>query len=193
MKKPSNTNSKICIAALQCAEKMGWENTKFDNIAKAAKIPLAEIKLSFANTTAIVPAIADWVSAETFSQCGKPDMSASVRERLFEVLMARFDVLQTYRKAFLSIASASRRDPKIALILVPAQIEAMKEVLKFSVVPTSKFCAPVTPVALWGIFALIFHVWQSDETIDMSKTMAATDRYLRTVDRVVTLLRLKPA
>jgi AcrR family transcriptional regulator len=182
-------DQKICAAALRLAAARGWENVTLEQIAKAAKIPLPPLKALFADSNAILPLIVRHISAETFKACDKPDHNAPPHDRLFDVMMARFDRLQQSRKAVLSIAAFARREPRSAVILFQAQIEAMRSTLAFTGFASGKACATLAPLAVWGIHFAAFRAWQHDETLDMSKTMAALDWYLRYAGRAATLLR----
>lgn len=180
---------KICEAALRLAASHGWGHVTPDRVARAAKISVARIKSRCADPDALLSLIVDCVSAESFAACDKPDTKTPPRDRLFDAMMARFDFLQAHRKAIGSIAAAARRDPRMGPILASAQIKAMKKTLAFTGLAVAGPCGNLTPFALWGVFLAAFRVWQGDETLDMSRTMAALDRYLRYADKAAILLR----
>jgi AcrR family transcriptional regulator len=183
-------NHIIATAALRLVAARGWKHVTLEQIAKAAKIPVAQIKKRFSDTHAVLPLIVDVISAEAFAACGKPSRAASMHDRLFDVLMARFERLQAHRKVILSIADAARSDSRMALALILAQIKAMQETQKFCEPKKKNMCASVTSIFLWGIYTTVFRTWQADETIDMARTMAALDRALRYAGKAATLLRV---
>ena len=185
------SDQKICEAALRLAALQEWDKVTLEQIARAAKIPARDIKARFTATADILPLIISNVTLESFKACGKPKGAASAHERLFDTLMARFDQLQKHRKAILSISRAALRQPNLPLILLPAQLDTMKKTLEFAGIKTQKTCDTFASIGLLGVFLATFRVWKEDETLDMSKTMAALDRYLRYTDRAVTLLRIK--
>jgi AcrR family transcriptional regulator len=184
-------DQKIIDTALRLADKEGWEKITLEQIAKSTKIPATQIKKKFESTREILPLIVVSVTEKTFAACGKPDNKTPVHDRLFDILMARFDVLQRHRAAILSIVTASRKDPQTALILACAQLEAMKKIQNFSSVLKYKTYRIFTPYLLWMLFLAAFQIWKTDETIDMAKTMAALDRYLRYACRAAIILRVK--
>jgi ubiquinone biosynthesis protein COQ9 len=190
---PKNKNDlekKCALAALCLTAAQGWENVTFDRIARTAKIPVATVKKHFAAKNDILSAIVRNVTEEVAVNLGKPDRHASPRDRLFEVLMARFDVLQKYRTAILNIMSESRRDSAMLCALLPAQSQAMRHILKLAGFERYQFPQQKT-VTLGGVglvYLATMRVWQKDETLDMAKTMAALDRYLRLADKAAAIL-----
>jgi AcrR family transcriptional regulator len=178
-------DKKIAETALRLAASRGWQGVTLERIAKAAGIPSARIKARYADRNAILPVLVDYVSAKAAGVSGKSDRASPPRDRLFEAAMARFDVLQAHRKAILSIAADSRT----AVILASAQIRVMKNILERAGLARKSGDANLKAIALWGIYLAAFRVWCGDETLDMSKTMAALDRYLHCADKAVILFR----
>lgn len=181
----------ITEAALRLAAAHGWNKVTLEQVARAAKIPLHKIRKRFSGTAEIVPLIVHGVTQKSLKACARPKGDASAHERLFDVLMARFDQLQNHRKAILSIAGAGWRQPNLLLILLPAHGEAMKRTLKFCQLGSGQACNALAPFGLSAVFLATGRVWMEDETLDMSKTMAALDRYLRHADVAARLLRVK--
>ena len=181
-------NQKICEAAFRLIAQNGWNKLSVGSVFKAAKIPPAQFLKQFADKNALLPLLLDYISRESFARCDEALASSSMHDRIFDVLMARFDVLQQNRKAVLSVFESARRNSKMALVLASAQIDAMKRTSKLIAGTKHTKCADMKPIGLWVIFLAAFRVWQSDETLDMSKTMAALDKYLRYAERVAKLL-----
>ncbi len=188
-KKSTKSDALIAEVALRLIARNGWKKLTLEQIAKALKIPLTQIKSRLENISLVVPLIVDNITRQTLIGFGSIEADSSPRDRLFDILMVRFDVLQNHRKAILSIASSMRMEKNLALILIPAHIKAMQEMLKAAQISSPHICDKLAPIALWGVFLLTFRVWQTDETLDMSKTMAALDRNLRYAERTATFLR----
>jgi AcrR family transcriptional regulator len=191
--KPENPKQDAVIAetALRLAAAHGWNKMTLKQIAHDAKIPQQKIETRFSRTSEILPLIIQNMTQKSLKACAKPKRTASVHERLFDVLMARFDRLQTHRKAILSIVSAVRQQPDLLLILLPAHADAMKATLKFCQVGAGQTCNALMPFGVSAVFLSASRVWMEDETLDMSKTMAALDRYLRHADVGARLFRIK--
>ena len=183
---------KIAHAALRVAASRGWKAVTLDQIAKAAKVPVVTIKKNFKSANEILPAIIRTVTAETATHLGKPDIRASPRDRIFEVMMARFDVLQKYRKAIVSIIVESRRDSGMLCVLFPAQSQAMREMLTLAGLDKNQLKQPewVTAAGMGAIYLAALRIWHRDETLDMARTMASLDRYLRWGEKATELAEI---
>lgn len=191
--KAKNQNHTISLAVLRVLDAQGWQKMTLTQVAKTAKVPLARLEKQFPNKIDFLPLIVEFVTEKSFAACGKLDEGISVRDGIFDVLMARFDVLQLHRKAILSIADSAQKDAEIILTLSKAQYKAMQKTLKFVSVRGKPSCIDAHAVGLMGVYWFAFRVWITDEAIDMPKTMAALNRYLQMADKVITLLRTKSA
>jgi len=184
MAKPT-LNDRIILAALSVAAKRPWHEVTLDRVAKAGKLSLAATSAVFASTDAIPPAIVGFIDAETTANIGAFDRDASPRERLFEILMARFDVLQAHRQGLLAIAEACRKSPALGLAVIQRQWQGMRTMLQLAGIE------PDAPQII-GLLALYHHVlrhWEHDTSPDMAKTMATLDRSLAHAETVMAALR----
>lgn len=171
----------IAQAALKLAARQGWENISLDAIARAAKTTPAKIKARAADKNAVAALIVGATIAEALPNA--TSTKGSRHDRLFEVLMARFDVLQQNRAGSLVLARAARRDAKLATALGKANLDAA-----YTCVDHAGLDLLPRPVAALGVsaaFGWAFCAWARDESRDMGKTMAALDRALRLGDRAV--------
>lgn len=180
--------TKIATAALRLAARQGWARLTLEDITRAAKISPAPAKKHFAGKNDILPAIVRFVDAETAASVGKPDLKVPPRDRLFEVMMARMDVLQEHRRAILSIMEEVRRNPSLFRRLLPAEAEAVRNMLKLAGLGSKGPREIFTVAGLLGIYGLTLCRWSGDSSSDMAKTMAVLDRSLRRVDPIVEIL-----
>jgi AcrR family transcriptional regulator len=89
----------------------------FAEIAKEARVSLGQLRGEFASTVAIfaahIKAIDRAVLAEDLSDMAEEPP----RERLFDVLMRRLEILAPHRQAVRSLLRSARRNPPLALAL----------------------------------------------------------------------------
>ncbi len=184
MLKAKTNNAKISAAVLRIAATKGWECVTLQAVAKEAKIPLAALNKRFASEHEIIPVIIEEISYKARAAAGKA--SGLPRDVLFDLLMARFDVLQHHRKAIESISEAAKKDRALACVLARAVFESMA-----ATADAAKLNAP-RAVATWGlsaIYGLAFLAWRKDKTRDMSKTMAALDKGLRLAEKAAEVFK----
>ena len=191
-KKPSakttSSERKLCAAVWQILAQQAWEALTPAQIAKVAKLPLAQVQAWAGTRYKVLPLLIRSVTAEVAAPIGAPSLQDSQRDRLFEVLMARFDVLQRHRVAVQNVLRATRRDRRILCALLPAQREAMGEMLALAGIESQGWRRPMMVAGLATLYAVVLGRWTRDTTPDMAKTMALLDRALGYADKIGTIL-----
>ena len=178
-------NSKISQTALRLAASKGWSQVTLEAVAKAAKIPIAGLKTRFRIPADLMPVIAEAIDREAFAAAGQ--ISGTPQDMLFDLLMARFDVLQRNRKAILSMAEAARQDRRLSCALTRATVSGVYRLIDAAKLKTLP--RPILAAGLGAMYGWVFFVWNRDNSRDMAKTMAAVDRGLRLCSKVVILLQ----
>ncbi len=178
-------DTKISQAALRLAAAKGWSQVTLEAVAKTAKMPVAKLNARFKTPADLAPVIAEAVDREAFALAGK--VPGTPQDVLFDLLMARFDVLQKNRKAILSMAEAARQDRRLSCALTRATVGGV-----YRLIDAAQLEAPPRPVlaaGLGAVYGWAFFVWSRDDSRDMAKTMAAVDRALRLCGKAVILLQ----
>ena len=109
--------------------------------------------------------------------------SSSTKDMLFEVLMARFDILQENRISFIKIFEALKKSPKKILKLFPSFLESMivtAELAKFNV---NGVKGAIKLKGLFLVYLITFYSWIDDNTFSLEKTMNALDKNLDQVEK----------
>lgn len=108
----------------------------------------------------------------------------SVQERLFEIIMARLDLLAPYQKACRDIVTSHQENPFEAiapLLGLQDQVDAMLALTGKDSFP------PFFATAMLGVFGVILTQWALDEDPQMDATMAFVHK---TLSNVCPLFRL---
>jgi len=184
-KKQPLHDAKIASAALKLAASRGWKSVTLEAIAKSTKLPSSILKARFASPYDLVPLISAEIDREAFAHLSK--MSGTPHDQLFDVLMARFDILQKYRKAILSMAETARTDRPLSCALGRTTLDGLYRVIDLVDITTPP--RPILAAGLGAIYSWAFVIWCKDNSRDMAKTMAAVDRGLRLTEKIVTLLK----
>ncbi|MGB9151530.1 MAG: hypothetical protein WCD70_00390 [Alphaproteobacteria bacterium] len=183
----TSENAKISLAALHLAATRGWESVTLALVAKQAKIPPDRLKKHFKAVPDLIPLIAEEIDRMALASMGKA--TGVAHDVLFDLLMARFDILQKNRKAILSIAQAAHRDRSLSCALARATFDG-----SYRLIDAARLDKPPRPILAAGLSAIYswaFYVWRKDESRDMGKTMAALDRTLRVAGKAAELLKPK--
>jgi len=105
------------------------------------------------------------------------------RDRVFDLLMRRFDALKPHRAAFEVLARELPADPLAALAAGAGALRSVALMLEAAGVPTGGLFGIVAVNATAAAYGAAMRVWLRDETPDLAPTMAALDRRLRAVER----------
>ncbi len=189
MVKQADIPQHLIETALGLAAERGWREVSLAEIAEAAKVPLAKAYQAFPSKQAIFEAFSRGIDAEVLaddSLADEWDEQTSARDRLFDVMMRRFDALQPHRAGLGNLIYDQARDPLAALCSAQLLLRSMAAMLEAARVPSSGLAGTVRAKGLAGLYLVTLRVWLRDESADMAKTMAALDGYLR---RIESLLR----
>jgi AcrR family transcriptional regulator len=170
-----DARSRLIAAALDLAASKGWRNVGMGEIARHAGIPLGEAFALYRTKPGLLAGFTRQVS-ETVLSAGEAE--GSPREKLFELMMRRFDALKGHRAALKAILRGSVGDP-LALCGVPAGLNAMAWMLEAAGISAAGWRGHAQCLALVGAYAATFRIFLDDDSEDLAKTMAALDRWLK--------------
>lgn len=166
----------------------GWRTTTIEKIARQAKISLDRAAAIFPDPYALAQALADDIDRRTTDMLGAVDVTLPLRDRLFDALMTRFDVMQQDRAALLAIMEGAQSDRRLALQGVKSAHAAMRQILLRCGMPMKETKDRWLLFGLMALYARGLCVWRRDVSHDLSATMAALDRMMDRVERLFSLL-----
>lgn len=168
---------RILDAALALAEREGWRKASLGAIAHEAGVPLHEFYGEFRSRAAILGALMARTDAAVLAgtAAGSDD---SGRDRLFDVLMRRFDAMKPHRSALKAIARDLGTDPPTALCSAPAFLRSMAWMLEAAGLSSAGMRGRFRVRTLGALYLCVMRVFVDDDSKDLAKTMAALDRRL---------------
>jgi AcrR family transcriptional regulator len=169
----------IIDAALILAVEEGWSEVSFEQVILAAQIDTAQALEYFDDKGDILVFYGRRVDAKLFKEMPSvlsDDMSE--REKIFDILMERFDIINEDREAVLSVLESFKGDPKQIILTFPHLAKSMTRVLEAAGVETEGIKGAAQVTGLVGVYLYIVRTWKEDESADMAKTMAALDKAL---------------
>lgn len=186
-KKPADPREALISATMALAARMRWRDIRMGHIADEAGLTLPEAMRIFPNKSSVLSgvgrAINDTVLAGLVDD---PEIGETVKDRLFDVVMRRFDAMSDYKPGLAGASAAISRDPVGLLCRLREIHAAMTLTLEAAGVSTSGPLGRLRVHGLSAIYANALRVWFRDDSPDMEKTMAAVDRGLSFADRAMT-------
>jgi ubiquinone biosynthesis protein COQ9 len=171
----------LVTAAFRLAGEEGWRKVNVAAAARAAGLPLSEARARFPSRTAILlrfGRLADQAALRDLASEG------SVRDRLFDLLMRRFDVLQSNRAGVKALLRALPSDPPTTLLLACATKRSMRWMLQGAGVTATGPRGEIQVRGLVAVWLWAVRAWERDTSDDLSGTMAAVDTALGRAERV---------
>lgn len=188
--------TKLVDAMLVLAERDGWRGLSVSAIAHHAGVALADLHPRYGSRLALLAAFTRRIDREVLAAEFRFAPEDTARDRLFEVIMRRFDALRPHKEALRRIRAGLMLDPLSALAATPAFGCSMAWILEAAELSSDGTEGCLKTAGLAGIWAKTFRVWLDDDTSDMARTMAALDRNLGRAGRFAEILfgrRMRPA
>lgn len=177
-------DSTLIRAAMARAEAVGWSHVTIVEAARQAGLPLDEARERFPTRATVLLRLGMLADQSALVDDGS---TGSVRERLFDLLMKRIDVLQQYRGGVVSVLRALPFDPALSVLLSAATLDSMGWIAAAANVETAGLAGRLRVKGLVAVWLQTVRAWSRDESEDLSATMAALDKAL---DRAEALARM---
>jgi AcrR family transcriptional regulator len=189
-KSGASAKDRLVDAALTLAAREGWRHTAMADIAAEAGLSLGEAYAAAPSKLALLAAFHRRVDQAALAVAA--DGTEPARDRLFDVLMRRFDALAPHRPALRSILRDSFGDPA-AMLGVPALLRSMGWMLEAAGISTAGLRGRLRSQLLAGLYLSVLRVFLDDDSADLSRTMALLDQRLRWGESWLGLGRAEPA
>jgi ubiquinone biosynthesis protein COQ9 len=193
--KPSPSDPKAALreALLRMVAAGGWRDLSYADIAKDAGLSLAAAHEAYPSKAAILTGIGRDIDARLFASLDEDPLDGSPKDRLFDLLMRRFDVLNEHREAYAALAWELPRTPVEAGCLALQLRRSLANMLEAAGLSASGLRGAFRIEGLGALYACALRVWLKDETADLSKTMAELDKRLGQAERCINMTRRKAA
>lgn len=171
-------------AAMDLAAREGWGSVSLNAVAEACGASLMDLYARYPSRTAILAGFARRIDGKVLKGGGAPDAEESPRDRLFDVMMRRYDAMKPYRAAIASIVAEAPRDPLALLCLCGQGRRSMAWMLEAAGIGVGGPLGALKAKALGAIHLGVLRVWLNDESDDLAKTMAALDTTLARIEPI---------
>jgi hypothetical protein len=169
---------KLAEAALTLASTMPWQQVTLGDLCAASESSLlacAQASVTKAHVTAYLDETVEHAMLASQSQI---DRTLTLRDRLFDVLMGRYDAMESNREAWVSILLSEAGDGMASLARAARRARCGAWALEASGVNASDLSGAARATGLGQILGRIDTIWINDGA-DLAKTMAQLDKALR--------------
>jgi AcrR family transcriptional regulator len=179
---------KVVEALLALLAVTPYERIGFPEIAARADTSLADLRAEFNSKLEMLAAFMRETDRKVL-EGGDPELAEEpARERLFDVLMRRIEVLKPHREAIRSLAGSARRDPGLAIVLNGLSLRSQKWMLAAAGIGAGGLRGDVRAQGLVVVMARTLRVWIDDDDPGLARTMATLDRELASGERMLNFI-----
>ncbi len=176
--------ARVVDAALDLAEKGEWPDATMAAVAREAEADLGDVLAAFPCKSAIVHGLLARVDEQVMAAWRDTAFEDEPpRDRLFDVLMRRFDALAPRKAGVRALIEGLRDDPLAALAWGPRFLQSMAWMLEAAGVSADGARGALRVPGLGAVYLRAFRVWLHDDSPDMARTMAALDKGLGRAER----------
>ncbi len=165
----------LVAAAFEQAALTGWGSLSIVEAARSAGLPLDRARSRFPGPAAVLLRFGLMADQAALAEVPAEPLA---RERLFDLVMRRFDVLQQHRDGVLALLRHLPFDPGLALLLSGATLRSMAWLLEAAGVSAQGFRGKLRAQGLVAVWLYTLRAWTDDASPDLSGTMAALDKAL---------------
>lgn len=165
----------VVAAVFAQAGERGWGRVSIAEAARAAGLDLARTRARFPAKFVVLlrfGSLADQAALTGATTEGP------VKDRLFDIIMRRFDLLQAHRAGVLAVLDAAKFDPALGLVLTRLSTRSMGWLLEGAGISTNGLRGLLRCKGLLGVWLYAVRAWAEDDSPDLASTMTAVDKAL---------------
>jgi len=179
---------RIVAAFIALLAEKSFERIDLSEIAARAGVSLGAMRAEFPSALAIYAAHVKAIDRAVLDG-GEGDMAEEPpRERLFDVLMRRIELLKPHKEAVRSLLRSAGRNPGLALALNGLAVRSQQWMLTAADIHASGPRGVLRAQGLALIWARVLRTFVNDDDEGLARTMAELDRALGRGARLIGFL-----
>jgi AcrR family transcriptional regulator len=185
---PATDRDKIVAAFLTLLADQPFEDIGLADIAAQAGVSLAQMRAEFSATFGILAAFIKATDHAVLAEDLSDMAEEPERERLFDILMRRLEILAPHRDAIRSLLRSARRNPPLAMALNRLAVRSQQWMLTAAGIAAVGPRGMLRAQGLAVLFGSVLRTWVNDDDPGQARTMAALDRALGRGQRLAGIL-----
>jgi AcrR family transcriptional regulator len=181
-------------ALLELVETQGWIDLSFAEIAERAGVPIAEAHRIYPSKTAVLLGLARAIDERILNSLAADPLEGTAKDRLFDIVMRRFDVLKGDREAYRRLMRQLPATPGAFAALLCQLRRSLSLSLEAAGISASGLKGALRLKGLLAIYVAGLRAFANDESEDLAKTMAEIDKRLGQAEKISEMVqRRRPA
>jgi AcrR family transcriptional regulator len=185
---PASDADRIIDAALVRIATDGWRRLSLAAIAAEAGLPILRVYRAFHSKQAILCGFLARIDEAVLADPPAAEADERSRDRVFDLLMRRFDALRPHKPVIEALRRDAAGDPIVVLCTGAGLLRSIRWILEAADISTGGLAGIMAVRLTAAAYLSAMRVWRSDESTDLARTMAALDARLRRIERWLTPL-----
>ncbi|MEM8551524.1 MAG: TetR/AcrR family transcriptional regulator [Pseudomonadota bacterium] len=178
----SEAHDTILDAFLDLLNDRRFDEVTLRTVARRAGVSLAVMNVHYATRGHLIDAFAKRIDTAVLEGDFSDMADEPGRERLFDVLMARFEACKEYRGAIKTLLRAGRRDAAVGMTLNAVTQRSMAWMLAAAGLSATGWRGRMAIQGLTLSFARVLRVFVDEDDAGLPRTMARLDKELRELE-----------
>jgi hypothetical protein len=159
-----------------------WRTLTVADLAKAAGRPVSDFY--GASLWEAVDCVEEAFDRGISDNLGPLDANQTVRDRLFDLIMKRFEAMEPHRAAVIAMEAGADRDPVLLAAQHQRHVRCARWVLALAGLEADGMTGQARAQGLGVIIGQARAAWRGDDAGDFTKTMASLDKNLRRAEEM---------
>jgi AcrR family transcriptional regulator len=179
----ASDTDRIIDATMALVASGGWRRVSLFAVAEETGLTILQVYRVFPSRTAILCGFFRRIDEAALGAPVETETGERPRDRVFDLLMRRFDALQPYRASLTALRRDLPFDPLSALAAGASLLCSMRLTLEAAGISSDGVGGIVAVKLVAAAYLFASRAWARDESPDLAPTMAALDRRLRGIER----------
>ena len=180
---------KLAETTLLILEKRSWHSIKIDEVYDEINMNNNNLKNKVDDKRDLLRNINHYFDFKLQNITDSIDQSTR-KDMIFEILMMRFDILQTHRRAIIKIFEFFKKKPQELVFLLPSLIDSMISMAGLAKIPITGIKGNLKIKGLLVIYFSSFLVWVKDNSVSLEKTMTSLDNHLDRAGKLLSIIKI---
>ena len=177
---------------MELVSDVGWSDFTLAALARNQEIEELELEKLFSDKVGLLQAFSEFIDEQILANLDPDilDPGISIRERLLEIMLVRFDVLAPYKDGVCELLKVTGKDPKMFVVAAKAIRISMRSSLEAAGVSTRGIRGNIKIKGLAAVFLLGMRTWSKEERNDITATTRILDDRLKWAESIAKSLGL---
>jgi ubiquinone biosynthesis protein COQ9 len=185
---PADAAAALRAALLSLSATQGWRDLSLADIAEAAGLSMAAAHAVYPTKAALLTGLARATDQAVLASLGDDPLDGSAKDRLFDLMMRRFDLMQPSRDGYLTLLHELPQTPLEAACLAGQMRRSLRLMLETAGISAAGIKGALRLQGLVAIHMAALRAWMRDDSEDLAKTMAELDKRLGQAARLSNFL-----